>query len=916
MDYSAVGDTTNLASRMEGAAKPGGTLVSKNTQRIVQHYFEFNALDKIEVKGKKEPQEVFELLAPSEVETRFDASVAKGLTRFVGRRNSMAALMEPYEKVQSGSGQVVGVVGEAGVGKTRLIREFRNRLTPGTHTYLQGQCIHYGDSIIYLPILDIIKSYFEIEEGDREFIIRQKIKEKVFGLGEKLEHTIPSFQELLSLKADDEEYSKLEPQEKRERTFEAIRDLLIRESQNNVLILVIEDLHWIDRTSEEFLEYLIEWIANAQVMLVLLYRTEYHHQWGSKTYYSKIGLDQLGTESSVELVKAMLEGGEVVPELKELILNRSAGNPLFMEEFTQALLENGSIEKKDNQYVLRQEVSEIEVPDTIQGIIASRMDRLEDNLKRTMQVASVIGRDFAFRILQTITGLREELKSYLLNLQGLEFIYEKQLFPELEYIFKHALTQEVAYNSLLQNRRKEIHENIGKAIEQLYAERLEEFYEILAYHYSKSDDLERAYRYLKLAGEKATRNHATWEAFRFCKGALNIFNQLPDTEENKIEKLEVLRLLAIPISLLGFPEDSLEILQEGERLSKELGNNRILAKFYSGLGMYYSHKGDHFEAMKYTENGFEEARKIQDIEVMTSLAFELCTSYFGSGDFYKISNVARSVLGLIEKKAIEYESFGRLVSTHPVLYAYCGNSLGQLGEFKEGRTFCEKSLHVVDKNDLRTLGLCELQYGYLLVTKGDGKLAKEHFQKCIEYTEEMKWFFVLALAWTGLGGAYQLLGDPETGRRHIEKALNIQNDAGVEWWLSLHYWYLSQTYFATGNLKNARSSIEEALKLSQKNNEKWIEGLALIWLGRILGAKNQSHIERWEDNILSGINLLKDLKLRPFSSQGHLFLGGLCFDSGQREKALENLKKAETEFKDMGMEYWLDRTREILASLY
>jgi len=190
----------------------------------------------------------------------------------------MAALMEPYEKVQSGSGQVVGVVGEAGVGKTRLMMEFRNRLTPGIYTYLQGQCLHYGESIIYLPILDIIKSYFEIEEEDREFIIRKKIKENVFALDEKLEHTIPSFQEILSLKTDDEEYSKLEPQVKRERTFEAIRDLFIRESQNKLLILEVEDLHWIDRTSEEFLDYLIEWLANTRIMLILLYRTEYRHQ--------------------------------------------------------------------------------------------------------------------------------------------------------------------------------------------------------------------------------------------------------------------------------------------------------------------------------------------------------------------------------------------------------------------------------------------------------------------------------------------------------------------------------------------------------------------------------------------------------------------------------------------------------------
>ncbi len=530
MDYTAVGDTTNLAARMESAAKPGGVLVSQNTQRIARHYFEFESLDKLEVKGKVEPQEVFELIAPSEVETRFEASVAKGLNRFVGRKKSMAALMESFKRVQSGSGQLVGIVGEAGVGKTRLMLEFKNRLTPGSYTYLQGQCLHYGDSIIYLPIQDIIKSYFEIKEGDREFIIRKRIKEKVLGLDEKLEYTIPPFQELLSLKTDDADYLKLEPKVKRERTFEAIRDLFIRESQNRPLILVLEDLQWIDRTSEEFLDYLIEWLANARIMLILLYRTEYRHQWGSKTYYSQIGLDQLGPESSVELVKAMLEGGQVVPELRELILSRSAGNPLFMEEFTHSLIENGSIEKKDQQYVLSRGISKIEVPDTIHGIIAARMDHLEENLKRTMQVASVIGREFAFRILQTIVQMREDVKTNLLNLQGLEFIYEKSLFPELEYIFKHALTQEVAYNSLLQKRRKEIHEKIGQAIEQIYAERLEEFYEILAYHATAAGQKERALGYLIRASERTHRAASYREEATLLMRAITIAEESGDKQ--------------------------------------------------------------------------------------------------------------------------------------------------------------------------------------------------------------------------------------------------------------------------------------------------------------------------------------------------------------------------------------------------
>ena len=288
MDYTAVGDTTNLAARMEGMAEPGTTSVSENTHKIVERYFEFNYIGKTDVKGKGEPQDKYDLLKTSDVVTRIDESVAKGLTRFVGRKNSMASIMETYDLVKSGSGQVVGVVGEAGVGKSRLIIEFRNRITHEEHTYLEGQCLQYGGSILYMPILDIIRSFFDIKDDDREHIIRKKIWEEISN-NSNIEHTLPAIHDLLSLAVEDESFLKLEPKQKRERIFDAIRDILISASKERPLIVVVEDLHWIDDTSEEFIDYFIEWMANTPILLVLLYRTEYRHPWGSKTYYHKIG---------------------------------------------------------------------------------------------------------------------------------------------------------------------------------------------------------------------------------------------------------------------------------------------------------------------------------------------------------------------------------------------------------------------------------------------------------------------------------------------------------------------------------------------------------------------------------------------------------------------------------------------------
>jgi len=574
MDYTAVGDTTNLASRMENLATPGSVMVSAHTHSLAMDYFEFNSLGKVEIKGKEEKQEAYELIKTGEVVSRIGASVSKGLTRFVGRKISMDALNEPYDRVVEGSGQVVGIVGEAGVGKSRLLLEFINRLPPGEYTYLEGRCLHYGGSMAYLPVIDVLKSYFEIKDGDREYLIKKKIEEQVMDLDLNLEQILPSFQEVLSLKVDDEIYLKQDAQMKKILTFEALRDLFIRISQGQPLVLVIEDLHWMDKISEDFIDYLIGWLANSKIQLLLLYRPEYTHQWGSKSYYSKIGLDQLNLDNARELVKAMLEGGEVAPELRELILSRSAGNPLFMEEFTQTLIENGSIKKQDNQFVLDGDIKDIQVPDTIQGIISARMDRLEDNLKRTMQVASVIGRDFAFRILQSITGMREELKSYLLNLQGLEFIYEKKLFPELEYIFKHALIQEVAYNSLLVARRKEIHQKIAEAIEQLYSDRIEEFYERLAYHYSGARNLSKAYQYLKLSTDKALAIYAYGEAVKLLEQALKMQEEM--TPEDKVKRCEILIELGNTLIPAGEPRRVLDReASEAWLLAQEIGDKKL-----------------------------------------------------------------------------------------------------------------------------------------------------------------------------------------------------------------------------------------------------------------------------------------------------------------------------------------------------
>jgi tetratricopeptide (TPR) repeat protein len=503
---------------------------------------------------------------------------------------------------------------------------------------------------------------------------------------------------------------------------------------------------------------------------------------------------------------------------------------------------------------------------------------------------------------------------HLSVLRDSELLYERGIFPQATYIFRHSLTQEVAYDSLLQKKKQEIHEKIGKAIEELYSERLEEFYEMLAHHYSMSEIWEKAYQYLKLSGDKASLRYSAWEAFRLYKEAINVLSREPETEENKRRGIEVRLFMASLMMPLAYPEDSLQILQEGEKLSKDLGDERSLVEFYSSIGMCYMYRGDTIQGTKYCENAFEEAEKIQDIELMAPIGFDLCLSYSILGDLLKIAEVAPRVLALLESTHREYEYFGRAFSPYSAILAVYGLAMGCLGNFEEGKAPCEKAVRFAREiNDLYCLSFAEFCWGMYFVYKGDGKNTIEHMQVSVRYAEEAQMVATLGLTWTQLGWGYYLLGELETARKYIEKGLEIQRDTGFFAALSFHYYYLSQIYLDSGDKENARSCAEEALRLARTNNERNLEGISLTLLGQIMGKADISQSHKAEDCIRQGINILDGIKQKPYSSQGYFYLGELYADTGKKEKALKTLKTAEAAFQEMGMDYWLRRTQEVLG---
>jgi class 3 adenylate cyclase/tetratricopeptide (TPR) repeat protein len=902
MDYTAVGDTTNLASRMETMAEPGTTLVSRNTYRIARDFFDFKPLGKLQVKGKEAALEAYELIRASEVETRIEAAVARGLTRFVGRKKETGALKEAFEKAQAGHGQLVGIMGDAGVGKSRLILEFRNLLPEGGYTYLEGRCLHFGGSMAYLPILDILKSYFHFKEGDAEDVVKKKMEETILRVDETLRNVLGPLQDLLLLKVEDEAYLKVEPEQKKEKIFESIRDILVRESENKPVVMTIEDLQWIDNASEGFLDYFIGWLTNVRVLLILLYRPEYTHQWGSKSYYNRIGLDQLTTKSSAELVEAILEGAEVVPELRELILSRAAGNPLYMEEFAHTLLENGSIQRRDNQYVLGQEPSDIQVPETIQGVIAARMDRLEDSLKRIMQVASVIGREFAFRILQTITGLKEELKSHLLNLQGLEFIYEKSLFPELEYVFKHALTQEVAYNSLLLKRRKEIHERIGQAIEQIYQERLEEFYEVLGHHYARSDNSQKALEYLSRANQKAARVNAMQEAKAYFDEAMKILDTLPQTELNRKRRISLLVDQTFVFQLLFRFREYHDLLTHYEAMANALGNQELLGVFYTRLGSCEWWCGYIDQAIRTLTKAAELCEAAGRKEDLGHAYMVLQWSHLWKGDYDKVLTLKEAALPQMDEQ-ISLRAYSLALVGASWAYSHTGNWDSAIEDGQKGLSIGEK----FSNNSLISFAAFSLSVAYTL--KGDLEKALEYGEIAVQQAPTPA-----DRAWAQTGPFWALcrLGDPLKGIELGTALLSTYRTVGFVPAEIYTIVSLGEGHCRYGDYDKATKLLCEGLQLAERSGMKFLIGCAHRLLGEIALKTN---LDQAMDHFVKSITVFREIKAENELAVAYAGLGRLHKQEGNIAKARDYLTNALEIFERLGTLIEPDKVRKELADL-
>jgi class 3 adenylate cyclase/tetratricopeptide (TPR) repeat protein len=551
--FTAIGDTVNLASRMETLAEPGSTYVSEDTFKLTEGLFRFEGLGEKEVKGKEKPICVYRVIAPSTSRTRFDVSAERGLTPFVGRERERELLLDAFERARQGRGQAVSIVSEAGMGKSRLLYEFRKAILNEDVTFLEGKCLSFGRGVAYQPITDILKSNFDIREDDWDPVIRKKVTQGLQAISVEEGPAMPYLLELLSVKDSGIDKITISPEGKKDKTIETLKKIILKGSEVRPLVMAIEDLHWIDKTSEDVLKYLLESIPGARVMLIFTYRPEFIPTWGARSYHNQLLLNRLSNRESLFMathilgreqippVPPLLKGGggdfrdslggvQLETALEEVILEKTEGVPFFVEEFIKSMKDLGFIERKDATYRISKALQTIRIPSTIQDIILARVDALPEGAKELLQVGSLIEREFSYKLIKAAMHLPEEdLLQRLSILKDAELLYERGLFPDSTFVFKHALTREVVYETLLERKKKDLHIEIGKAIEEVYKDNLEEMYSVLAEHFEQGGDCEKAAPYLYLAQERARRASAYTEAISFSRKRVACLEKLPKT---------------------------------------------------------------------------------------------------------------------------------------------------------------------------------------------------------------------------------------------------------------------------------------------------------------------------------------------------------------------------------------------------
>jgi len=908
VEFKAVGDTVNLASRMEELAKPGTIYATKETFKLTEGFFRFEALGERQIKGKEGAVLVYQVIAPSTSRTRFDVSAERGLTPFVGRERELELLLDGFERAKAGRGQAFSVVAEAGLGKSRLLYEFRKAVTNEDVTFLEGRCLSYSRGVAYHPVINILKSNFDIRQGDGDAEITAKVKEGLRVMETDEASTLPYLLELFSIEDPGIDSINISPETKRERILESLKTLILKGSEMRPLILAFEDLHWVDRGSEDALKSILENIPGARVLLIFTYRPEFVHTWGGKSFHSQLNLIRLSNRESLAMVTHLLDADAIGSDLEELILEKTEGVPFFIEEFIRSLKDLKIIEREDNKYHLVEVTKQVTIPSTIQDVIMARVDTLSLGAKDVLQTASVIEREFSYPLIMKVTGLPEkELLRHLSALKDSEILFERGIYPETNYVFKHALTQEVVYDSILTKRKRTLHEEIAGAIEALYRENIEERYGVLAEHYMMSVNLEKAAYYSRLAGKRAEKTVSLNDAIAYTKKSIACLERLPQTRATQEKIIDARTVLGLYMFQLFHVAEAKEAIEPILELALNAKYQKRIAQIYNIIAVYdYYVEEDFPKAFKH----FNQVLKIlEETEDVVSLFFSsgyLGIAYLYCCEFEKALYYFR--------KAFDINVAVNSVWGTSVMKGCLGETYDFQGRLDLGYQASNEALQLAEQSgDIYSQGSAHSIHGISCHFKGLLREATQHHLRALEFSERMDIRVWKSGNHSSLGSIYLELGEYQKAKDHFHKAACFTEQYSV----LPSSTALNRIGFSLAKVLNNEKDIDlECLPEYVTGNKLKINsGLMRRYIGEILLNVDDQNISDAKSWIEEAIKTDRRNGMRWHLGRDYLTYAELLRKQGDPSRAKESLNKAIRIFKDCRSEGYLERAQKVLATL-
>ena len=885
-EYTPVGHVTNLAARMQTAAPPGSIAVSEATQRLCEGYFEFQALGPTTVKGLNQPIEVYEVVRAGPLRTHFQLAARRGLTKFVGRERELEQMKHALEQTLGGHGQVVAVMGEAGTGKSRLFYEFKAML-PAECKSLEACSASHSKASAWLPVIELLRDYFGIGDADDAAARRKKVRTIITARDPSLNDGLPSLFGLLGIVEGPDPLAQMDPQIKRQRMLDAIKRVILRESLNQPLVVIFEDLHWIDAQTQALLDLMVESVANVRVLLLLNYRPEYQHQWGNKSHYVQLGLNPLGRESAEELLAALLEDTVAVRPLNRLIIERTGGNPFFIEEIVQALFDDGALARNGAVKVTRS-LAQLRLPPTVQGILASRIDRLPNEHKQLLQTLAVIGRESPVGLIRQVASTAQpQLERILANLQTGEFIYEQPASTDVEYVFKNALTQEVAYGSVLKERRRLLHERIGAALESLYADSLSDHLAELAHHYSESHNVRKAIRYLRLAGAQASQCAANREAVWYFRSALDLIDALPARAACAEEELSVLVALG-PALMSTMTSSAPDVQQVYDRARQLAGHTDKLAELFASLWgswIVAFASGDQSATRKLTDELFSIAQGQQDPAFLLQAHHAASATAMSSGDLKAAHEHAVAVLTIYRKDV--HRQHALLYGGHdPAVCSYTQDAIVQqiLGYPERALVQLNKGLMLARELEHPPSTVHALWFG------AETNFHRRDPRMVVQIVED--WLPMVSVHGSAVGIANAMMlrgwalvisGQREEGFAELRDGLGRFRATGSKVYVSYRLGRAAEAFQNGGRTQESLALLSDAFQAI--NIDRWYEAELYRLRSELLLMQDASTVQEAECCLRTAIEIAREQSAKSWELRGTMSLARLLAKQGRRDEA-------------------------------